>query len=130
MSILVRDLGDFNRIDSGRERFNKSRLDITKVVDDALELISDSLDTRQQELIVDVAHDLPEIYADNKSICRVMSYLITNAFQYSPEGGTISINVERHGDFAHARIADEGIGISCCTDGFRPVIFKLERIEE
>ena len=27
-------------------------------------------------------------------------------------------------------VKDEGIGISCCTDGFRPVIFKLERMEE
>jgi len=27
-------------------------------------------------------------------------------------------------------VKDENIGISCCTDGFRPVVFKLERIEE
>jgi uncharacterized repeat protein (TIGR04076 family) len=27
-------------------------------------------------------------------------------------------------------VKDEGIGISCCTDGFRPVVFKLERIED
>jgi uncharacterized repeat protein (TIGR04076 family) len=27
-------------------------------------------------------------------------------------------------------VKDEGIGISCCTDGFRPVVFKLERMEE
>jgi uncharacterized repeat protein (TIGR04076 family) len=27
------------------------------------------------------------------------------------------------------RMKDEGITVSCCTDGFRPVIFKLERID-
>ncbi|MEM2111818.1 MAG: TIGR04076 family protein [Candidatus Bathyarchaeia archaeon] len=27
-------------------------------------------------------------------------------------------------------VKDKGVGISCCTDGFRPVVFKLERIEE
>lgn len=31
------------------------------------------------------------------------------------------------GDFPW--IKDEGTMISCCTDGFRPVIFKLERVE-
>jgi signal transduction histidine kinase len=112
MSNLVRDLGDFNRIDSGRERFNNNRLDVAKVVDEAVKLLGDSLEARQQELIVDVAPDLPEIYADSRSICRVLSYLITNACQYSPEGGTISVLIERNGDFAKARIADEGIGIS------------------
>jgi uncharacterized repeat protein (TIGR04076 family) len=25
---------------------------------------------------------------------------------------------------------EKGVSISCCTDGFRPVIFKLERIED
>ncbi len=24
----------------------------------------------------------------------------------------------------------KGVGITCCTDGLRPVVFKLERIEE
>lgn len=27
-------------------------------------------------------------------------------------------------------VKEEGIAIACCTDGFRPVVFKLERIEE
>jgi signal transduction histidine kinase len=112
MSTLVRDLGDFNRIDSGRERFNNDRLDVANVVEEALKLLGDSIEARQQELIVDVAPDLPDIYADSKSISRVLSYLITNACQYSPEGGTISVLIERNGAFAQARIADEGIGIS------------------
>ena len=25
---------------------------------------------------------------------------------------------------------DEGVAIACCTDGFRPVVFKIERMEE
>ena len=27
-------------------------------------------------------------------------------------------------------IKEKGVAISCCTDGLRPVIFKIERIEE
>jgi uncharacterized repeat protein (TIGR04076 family) len=27
-------------------------------------------------------------------------------------------------------IKDEGVMISCCTDGLRPVVFKLERVGE
>jgi len=27
-------------------------------------------------------------------------------------------------------VKDEGVAISCCTDGFRPVIFKLERLAD
>jgi len=27
-------------------------------------------------------------------------------------------------------VEDKGATLSCCTDGFRPVVFKIERIEE
>jgi uncharacterized repeat protein (TIGR04076 family) len=27
-------------------------------------------------------------------------------------------------------IAEEGVAIACCTDGMRPVIFRIERIED
>ena len=27
-------------------------------------------------------------------------------------------------------IKEKGIGISCCTDGLRPVIFKIEKVED
>jgi len=32
------------------------------------------------------------------------------------------------GDYSEFK--DKGVVISCCTDGLRPVIFKLERIED
>jgi len=42
-----------------------------------------------------------------------------------------------HRDIIHLRLGgnfpwmkEEGTALSCCTDGVRPVIFKLERIEE
>lgn len=27
-------------------------------------------------------------------------------------------------------VKEKGVGFSCCTDGFRPVVFKLERLRE
>jgi uncharacterized repeat protein (TIGR04076 family) len=27
-------------------------------------------------------------------------------------------------------VKEPGVGIACCTDGFRPVVFKLERIKK
>ena len=34
-----------------------------------------------------------------------------------------------HGGY-YPWMKDEGVILTCCTDGFRPVIFKIERIEE
>jgi len=33
-----------------------------------------------------------------------------------------------NGDFFWMK--EPGVGLSCCTDGFRPVVFKLERVKK
>ena len=38
------------------------------------------------------------------------------------------IHLRLDGNFPH--IKEEGVMLSCCTDGLRPVVFKLARIED
>lgn len=40
---------------------------------------------------------------------------------------TYVVTLARGGNFRGVR---PGLFVTCCTDGFRPVIFKVERIEE
>jgi len=55
---------------------------------------------------------LPLINADGKSMEEVFSNLITNAINYTPEGGKITIAGEVTGDFVDIRISDTGYGVA------------------
>jgi signal transduction histidine kinase len=55
--------------------------------------------------------DLPLINADGRSMEEVFSNLITNAINYTPEGGKITLEGEVTGDFVHIDISDTGYGI-------------------
>jgi heavy metal sensor kinase len=51
------------------------------------------------------------VRADTVRLRELFLNLLDNAVRYTPEGGTISISLDREGDFALAAVADTGIGI-------------------
>jgi signal transduction histidine kinase len=58
---------------------------------------------------------------------QVLMNLLTNAIRYSPEGGTVRIQVERAGAFAAVSVIDQGKGIA---ESDRDRIFdKFERVD-
>ncbi len=74
---------------------------------------------RQQQLILDIDGDIPEI---NTSLChieRIIAELLTNASKYTPERGIIRVNVWR---------ADEQILISVSNLGVEIALEELSRI--
>jgi PAS domain S-box-containing protein len=50
--------------------------------------------------------------ADPVATDRIVDNLLVNAAKYSPEGSTITVVVERAGDYVCLRVADEGRGIA------------------
>ena len=87
--------------------------------------------------------DIAEQYAvngENMSPCNLLSdnqEFIFDGYNY-PEGFCSWAWADIQRDAALLANAEanpcwlnqKGITITCCTDGFRPVIFKIERIEE
>ncbi|NER17850.1 hybrid sensor histidine kinase/response regulator transcription factor [Spongiivirga citrea] len=52
------------------------------------------------------------VYYDRAKLERVFYNLISNAFKYTPKGGTITINVVKNNDHLEVEVQDSGVGIS------------------
>jgi signal transduction histidine kinase len=48
---------------------------------------------------------------DEKLLRQIMNNLLTNAAKYSPEGSTVTFNLNCDGEYAVFTIQDQGIGI-------------------
>ncbi len=60
-----------------------------------------------------IALDLPLVFVDPQQIGQVLTNLLSNAYQAMPDGGELSIRVERgNNEQVHLAIADMGIGMS------------------
>jgi signal transduction histidine kinase len=113
LSALVEDLLSLARMDS-----DELHLDVVPIV--AGEVVEEVYVTmaplasreRQVTLIRKVAPMLPLILADRQRLVQVLLNLIRNAITYTPQGGIVSITVERaDADYLALVVADTGIGI-------------------
>ncbi len=120
MNTLVSELLDISRIESGRLRLEIGDVSVEEVVEEVLRTTRGEIEAKKQVLEVDVPPDLPRVRGDRSRLVQVMTNLVSNAYKYTPEGGRISIRVQRWPDaeaggadrFVLCAVTDTGIGIS------------------
>lgn len=112
MSVLISDLSDINRIESGRMKFEIRPFSIAHVIEDATASLHESLSAKQQTLTIEIPSDVPEVLADPKRIDQVLSNLLSNAHKYTPVEKNISIQVTYDTHCIQVAVVDNGIGIS------------------
>ncbi len=52
-----------------------------------------------------------EGHLDARRLAQILSHLIDNAIKYAPDGGRITVGIERVAGAVHISVADPGIGI-------------------
>jgi PAS domain S-box-containing protein len=112
MARLLDDLLDVSRITRGRLELRRERLDISSVIDAAVETARPLIEQRRHTLKLDVAPDLTPIDADPLRLAQIISNLLTNAAKYTDPEGLIELRVERQTPALVIRVRDNGIGIA------------------
>lgn len=114
LNILVNDLLDISRIETGRVTLNLQPMDLREVAD---EVASEVLRRSQEEskpmvIVVDSEPDLPKVAVDPDRIHQIIGNLADNAYNYTPHDGKITIHIHRAGDNVQVDVEDTGVGIS------------------
>ena len=109
ISSTVRGLLDYAR--PGPLRL--SRISLERLVDDTFSFLRHQPMFRAIELHKDFSPNLPMIAADSNQISQVLMNLLLNAAQAMPQGGTITLSVEKakFEDRIEVKVTDTGCGI-------------------
>jgi signal transduction histidine kinase len=118
---LVGDLLDVAKITRGNVELKKTRVDLAKIVAQAVEIADPILEQRRHHVEIHVPEGIA-LNADGGRLVQVISNLLTNAARYTPPGGHIRLDATREGDDAVLRLKDDGIGIEA---EILPKIFDL-----
>jgi signal transduction histidine kinase len=111
MADLVSDLLDVSRLEAGRVRLALEGLDLVSVVYEISEELTETLRQRELNLAFDLPPGLPRVRADRSRVIQVLLNLLSNAYRYTPAGGTITIAAHAGEDYVQVDVADTGIGI-------------------
>jgi len=112
MRVLVSDLQDISRIETGHLRLEMEPTALTEALENGLQSIQAQIEGRSQRLTLEVQEDLPLVCADPARLAQVLINLLSNACNYTPEGGRIHVQAWLKDGHVHCAVSDTGIGIS------------------
>lgn len=122
---LINDILDMSRMEQGKVMLNNREFDLRACVEDSLEAFRFQAQAQRKTLDVKMELDDTRLLGDPARINQILNNLLSNAFKFTPEGGTIRLHVTQidKGDFAKYKIvvADTGIGMSA---DFLPHLFE------
>ena len=132
LNLILEDLLQLSKIESGQVQFKQEPLHIGSVVDRTIAMIKPLADKKQHRLRAQVDADLPLINGDQERLVQVLANLLDNAIKYTPEGGQITVAARRIPVLAHRTadgprkgveltVTDTGIGI---PEKDRPRVFE------
>ena len=111
MQVLVSDLRDMTRIETGQVNLEMRPLRVTEALESALRTTRPQIEARSQQLAVEVAENTPLVRADPARLVQILTNLLSNANKYTPKGGQIHVRVWREDNDVHCAVSDTGIGI-------------------
>ena len=108
---LVDDLLDVSRITQGKINVEREPVDVSAVVARAVETSRPLIDSRRQELTVEMPAQPLRVMGDVTRLAQIVGNLLNNAAKYTEDAGRIRVAVERDGGEVVIRVRDTGVGI-------------------
>ncbi len=127
MTDLLNDLLELSRIESEQEQY-RERVPLRLIVERAADGLYDKAETKGQKLVIEGRDGNLVVEANPRRLYQVFTNLIENAIKYTPEGGTITINLASMAGQVTARVIDTGIGIP--QKDIQHVFDKFYRVDE
>jgi len=112
MKVLVSDLSDISRIETGNLRIEPADVNVKQAIDLAVEGTSTEIERRGHILNVTIEPNLPLVHSDEERLTQVLLNLISNAYKYTPDKGTINVTAKRTSDRIAFTVADSGVGMT------------------
>jgi signal transduction histidine kinase/FixJ family two-component response regulator len=123
---LINDLLDVAKIEAGQYIQRKVPIRIEKVLEEIFALMESR--AKEQKVALSCSFkDLVPVHADPKSMEEIFNNLITNAINYSPEGGKVTVTAVGLGEYVEIKVEDTGVGIP--PDELPKIFDKFYRVK-
>lgn len=111
LSQLVENLLDSVRIESGEMRLRRQRVDLARVVHEAIQLVQPLTELRGQTVVTTPATEPRYLMGDSQRLHSVLVNLLANANKFAHTGSSIWVDLESDAQWISVWVEDEGPGL-------------------
>lgn len=128
LDVLVQDLLILSRIETGEIKMNYEYFNINHVIEEIIEQFEVKASRKDINLIMKANSKNIQVFADSRRIHQVLNNLVSNALNYTNEGGEVSIVLSKKENGVEVMVKDTGIGIP--TKDISRVFERFYRVEK
>jgi len=110
MDVLIQDLVDVARLESGQLELDRRPLHPKSFIHELLGRLQGVVDARRID--VEIAEGLPTVSADAARLERICINLLSNALKYSPPESRVSLRAGGRPGEVMFKVSNEGVGIA------------------
>jgi len=112
LSHLVDDLRELAQAEAHQLPMEMGPVDLGELVADVAGSYEPLAEIQGIELRTQIPEDLPPIQGDRARLMQCLQNLLSNAFRYTPAGGSVNLSLGMQDAFVLLTISDSGSGIS------------------
>jgi signal transduction histidine kinase len=123
--MLINDILDLATIEAGYMTLETEAVEIDTLIASVLSLYRERARKQGLNLEFESGADVGAVNGDEKRLKQALANLISNAFKFTPQGGTVKLTAARRGEEVAITVADTGVGIA--EEHQQRVFDKFER---
>ena len=120
---LIDDILDVSRIVGGRLVIESGLVKVKQVIEDAIDSLMPAASAKSIQVTRELADGL-NILGDRDRLQQVVWNLVSNAFKFTPKGGSVTVRLAEVDSDVQIEVTDTGIGI---PGDFLPFVFDRFR---
>jgi PAS domain S-box-containing protein len=110
---LLNDLLDLSKIEAGKLELAFSSVDLNGLTQEAVALMQPQASRGRIIIRTSLAHDLPAVTADPRSVRQIVFNLLSNSIKFTSAGGQVIVSTALNDDGnVVLRVRDTGVGMS------------------
>jgi signal transduction histidine kinase/ActR/RegA family two-component response regulator len=121
---LIEDMLDVSRIISGKLRLDAQPVDLTTVINAAVDTSRPAADAKEIRIQIVLDYGAGSVLGDPVRLQQVVWNLLSNAIKFTPKRGRVQVQLERVNSHLEITVSDTGPGID---EEFLPFVFDRFR---
>ena len=108
---VVSQLLDFRKVESNKMDMRVAEIDLVTFIEDVSSYFDNMAQSKQIQY--SFQHDVSSVmlWVDTDKMEKILANLLSNAFKFTPDGGTVTIRLQDHAGYVILSVEDNGKGI-------------------
>jgi two-component system CheB/CheR fusion protein len=119
---LINDLLDLSRVNTGKLKLNKERINIVTVLDNIATAFQDDAAKKHIRLRNETSEQSIVVSADSTRLEQIIWNLLSNAIKFTQDGGEITVSLTKYDGSVCLSVKDNGKGIE---PQYLPFLFEM-----